>query len=331
MERRFIPHSRGFTVSYDGRVFGPDGTERNYYRNGDGYITASILTNDDVWVTFGVHRLVALAFIPTDGDTSCLTVNHLDGDVTNNWASNLEWVTTGLNNSHAAILNPTGNRPIIRAVTPEGKSLLLSDIETTAETVGCSITDIWPAIRDEKPINGFVLYHQKSKDPIPPDLVRNRILTRDEFGRQPTKGVKVRNVKSGEELHFISMVSCAEYFDTTASLIHQMRSTQDKFKLMFKDWIVVLETEPFPTPTEEEISKARDHGPKSVIAYDTENKQLVIHESAAAFVRYTGLSKKAVTTTLKQNRLRKVGGWYFTYLTSDNVQVLKGMMEWDRD
>ena len=47
-----------------------------------------------------VHRLVALAFIgppPTDKHE----VNHIDGRKTNNFASNLEWVTRSENHIHA--------------------------------------------------------------------------------------------------------------------------------------------------------------------------------------------------------------------------------------
>ena len=47
---------------------------------------------------FAIHRLVALYFV--EGDTS-LVVNHIDGNKTNNVYTNLEWVTTGENNSHA--------------------------------------------------------------------------------------------------------------------------------------------------------------------------------------------------------------------------------------
>lgn len=40
-----------------------------------------------------VHRLVAAAFCPGGGLYSKLTVNHIDGDRSNNSAANLEWMT----------------------------------------------------------------------------------------------------------------------------------------------------------------------------------------------------------------------------------------------
>lgn len=46
-----------------------------------------------------VHRLVALMFIPNPNQLP--SVNHIDGDKTNNKVTNLEWVTIADNNRHA--------------------------------------------------------------------------------------------------------------------------------------------------------------------------------------------------------------------------------------
>ncbi len=66
--------------------------------NSDGYMT-TVLVHDGKKYTVGIHRLVALAFIPNpDGLPE---VNHKDGNKRRNEVENLEWVTHQENMIHA--------------------------------------------------------------------------------------------------------------------------------------------------------------------------------------------------------------------------------------
>jgi len=57
-----------------------------------------------------LHRLVAQTFIPNPNDFD--TVNHLDGDKTNNNIDNLEWCSQAKNAKHALeVLDTKSNRP----------------------------------------------------------------------------------------------------------------------------------------------------------------------------------------------------------------------------
>ena len=51
----------------------------------------------------GVHRLVALAFIPIPQEYKYLDVNHIDNNPKNNCVDNLEWVSRRQNNIHAVL------------------------------------------------------------------------------------------------------------------------------------------------------------------------------------------------------------------------------------
>lgn len=48
-----------------------------------------------------VHRLVALAFIGSPPDETRTTINHIDGDASNNIPENLEWASHLENMQHA--------------------------------------------------------------------------------------------------------------------------------------------------------------------------------------------------------------------------------------
>ena len=63
-----------------------------------GYHEVNLYKNNNV-KRFKVHRLVAQAFIPNPQGKP--QVNHIDGDKSNNRASNLEWATDKENKAHA--------------------------------------------------------------------------------------------------------------------------------------------------------------------------------------------------------------------------------------
>lgn len=72
------------------------------------------LYKDGIRKHITIHRLVAEAFVPNPNGYQI--INHIDGDATNNKASNLEWCTPSYNNLHAyklGLSKPT-TKPIIR-------------------------------------------------------------------------------------------------------------------------------------------------------------------------------------------------------------------------
>lgn len=77
-------------VSEDGTIC-IEGKQRQIYYNHDGYPCVSLLIPNTGWRSIGVHRLVAIAFIPNPNNLP--EVNHIDYNRANYNISNLEWVT----------------------------------------------------------------------------------------------------------------------------------------------------------------------------------------------------------------------------------------------
>lgn len=80
------------TVREDGIIF-YNGEIKNQFKNDGGYCKIAFNKHSHY-----VHRLVAIAFL--DNPLNKETVNHIDGDKSNNNLSNLEWSTYAENNEH---------------------------------------------------------------------------------------------------------------------------------------------------------------------------------------------------------------------------------------
>lgn len=88
-----------YMISNKGRVMSKKtGLIHKQRLNVDGYVKITLTRNSKA-KDFRAHRLVAQHFIPNPQDKE--TVNHIDGDKTNNYDSNLEWATREENMQHA--------------------------------------------------------------------------------------------------------------------------------------------------------------------------------------------------------------------------------------
>lgn len=315
MDKQVIPGTKGFKADTLGNIYDQDNNLRKVYTNGDGYITASVLLEDGRWITYGVHRLTALAHLAREEGRN--EVNHLDGVISNNKLINLEWVTAAENNIHSELLCRDNDFPRLVIYKDSIPVAAVRNLWEAENLIQEPYLKIWQCIKNNVTLDGYSFSYRHRGTAIPKELqVRNSRFKEE-------RGVKTLDHKTGDVEFFGTFRIAGDRYSVGPSLVFQMLQRYDRPKLMLKRYQVAYADDEFTVYSKEQLDYAMSHGPKDVIAYNSSIKQYVVYESAAAFLRDQKLSKKAVTTALAENRLRTINGWTFTYLNDENFQRLK--------
>lgn len=95
---RVIADFPDYTVNELGNVYGKNGDELKHDITHDGYHRVTLYSNGKS-KHYPIHRLVAETYIPNPYNKP--TVNHIDGNKSNNSVGNLEWCTRSENSQHA--------------------------------------------------------------------------------------------------------------------------------------------------------------------------------------------------------------------------------------
>ena len=85
-----------YYVTENGVITNLKGRRLKQRLNNSGYVIVDLYKNKHPH-TVTVHRIVAETYLPDKNET----VNHKDGDKTNNHVDNLEWVSYSVNNKHS--------------------------------------------------------------------------------------------------------------------------------------------------------------------------------------------------------------------------------------
>ena len=330
MSKKRIPISKDFYVDTSGTVFDSSGRVRNTSLNGDGYVTVNIKTNENLWITFGVHRLVALTHIPRDSPDRNY-VNHRDLNVTNNHAVNLEWVSCLENNIHAEIMRRDNTAISVVSTHNNGTQKGYRNAHEAALDNNCTALDIWDSIKNNSKLNEVQFNFRRRSAPLPLSLKHDYRKNFTSGNRTGPRAVKMLDIYSGEELQFTSIGEAAKHFQTHTSHIFQAISKTPYPRVFQKRYQVAYNGDNFPVMTVAEKERAKSHGRKKVLAYNVGHRKYYVFSSAVEFIRTAQLSKKSVTVNLKKNQLREIGGWVTVYLSDENAKLLKSRISGPAD
>lgn len=101
--------------------------------NDGSYLATSLTDDNKIDRNVGVHRLLAMTFLPHPANVEHLTVNHKDGDKTNNNLWNLEWVSLRDNILHAERIGLRDNIKSHRVLAKNVSTEAIEDFKSLYE------------------------------------------------------------------------------------------------------------------------------------------------------------------------------------------------------
>lgn len=203
---RLITDKNGREKKLEGKILKQSTTKQGY--------KTICFRFDGIKKNHRVHRLVALAFIPNPKNKP--SVNHIDGNKTNNNLTNLEWCTNSENMKHAFSIglknpsNPNKSGKIQGAL--HGKSKLTEEdvlLMRTEYKNGKTLKDIAGLFETTKE-NVSLIVNGKSWTHLPADEGRSNF-TRSNTGYKYVE--KLKNRYRGRFYHKGKMINCGIFND----------------------------------------------------------------------------------------------------------------------
>jgi len=312
----YVPEYKWLLVSKDAKVlsYAPPAPVRfkQQSESANDYLEISAIATSGKARSVRVHTVVALALATRPGDISNLVVNHIDLNILNNNADNLEWVSNSINLMHPTIMQ--GADGVMRVVHEKNGVLThYTNLEKMSKDVGIPATALWRAIRHQTPLPDG----SRVRTIVDCDLTDKSLRNSADFRSFSSSLIRllVKTVATGEISAFQSQNAAAAHMGVTPSAIIYHLS-QNRAKLLIGKYLIIREGEEWPAQ-EEMDGVRRGSGKKTVVVTNELTGEVKEYESATLAIRELGLSKKVVTVSLKIGDNRLIKNYRFKYKTDD--------------
>ena len=206
---KYVINEKGVVYSYVTNTF-LEGSV-----NPDGYINFRLKADEGFTKTVGLHRLLALTFLPLpESEEMMETVNHKDGNKSNNSLDNLEWATFKRNQEHAGELGLTQKCiPVYSRCVDTGEIEYFPSMLECAKAEALSKDAISWRIR----FPGRVFPERKQYSLNCKDWIENANTSDIRFGR--SRSVVVRNALTKEEEIFETASQAAKSMGVSVAAV----------------------------------------------------------------------------------------------------------------
>lgn len=280
----YIPGFSRYVINREGNIVSMFLAKRkDTYVPIDKYQHTSMASDSGTEKTVGIHRALALTFIPYRTTVATDVVNHMDGIKSNNSIDNLEWCSQTENTIHSFQHKREGTYGIKRSA------------------IG---------------LKGYNDSRKETKEPTSDTITFKRTEVPGFEGKKHGGGIQVKDLYTGEILEFETGRACAKYFKCSpASVVHAYRSHVRK-SIFQGRYVVKNDHQEWPNITKDDIRPESLSSGRPVLAKNTKTGDISEYETAASFIRKHNLRKKVVTSNLKKGSQPIEGDFIFKYKDS---------------
>lgn len=297
MKKKKIPGYSKYAISKTGVLVRiEDNAIMNWHKSGD-YRSCVLVDDYGNRKSVGMHRALALAYIPMPVTDKKLEPNHINGIKDDNRLCNLEWTTRGENMDHA-FRTGLANSSIVRLTN------LLTNEETTLYSVtkACRFLKVHSTYFHEK--------HSVGRNDLIVKGYRVQFLKRAVRFIPNPKGVCARNIFTGIKLFAKTLGNLSIHVDIeTKVMVRIIKNIKFDYPVNGWDIRVVSEHIEWPTYTQVELDAFKGvyfiNTPVWVIDKNGNEKLFGSVKLAEA---YTGTGERAIRYCIK-NRSKCTRGF----------------------